>query len=166
MGETGVGTHIFGKDFNPREINLPQAQETNQKIISNAIAFFVDGGNYAAMKPTNEIIKHIELARQAASGQEVHVYGARNRDQLPLISKVLGQVGYTEASEKIEKALSLPLAPKELAVGGRELMQVGLRGPEIGLAQKQLIQAIHDGIVSNEEEQLLDFLRGTNETTI
>jgi len=166
LGETGVGTHIFGEDFNPREINLQHAQETSQKIISNAIAFFVDGGNYAAMKPTNEIIKHIELARQAASGQEVHVYGSRNRDQLPLVSTVLNQIGYTKASEKIEKALSLPLVPKELAVGGREFMQLGLRGPEIGLAQKQLIQAIHSDIVDNEAEQLLNFLRSTNETTI
>jgi len=106
LGETGVGTHIFGKDFNPREINLPQAQETNQKIVSNAIAFFVDGGNYAAMKPTNEIIKHIELAKQAASGQEVYIYGADSRVQLPLVSMVLNQIGYTEASEKIEKALT------------------------------------------------------------
>ena len=164
LGETGVGTHIFGKDFNPREINLPQAQETNQKIVSNAIAFFVDGGNYAAMKPTNEIIKHIELAKQAASGQEVYIYGADSRVQLPLVSMVLNQIGYTEASEKIEKALNLPLAPKELAIGGRELMQLGLKGPEIGQAQKQLIQAIHNNIVDNEAEQLLDLLRNADET--
>jgi len=44
---------------------------------------------------------------------------------------------------------------KQLAVNGRDLMELGLRGPEIGAALDRLISAVVDGELPNEKSALL-----------
>jgi hypothetical protein len=75
--------------------------------------------------------------------------------------EVLQQVGYPEKSEKIQRILdaNLPLSSKELAIGGREIVQLGLKGPIIGQMQAKLLQAVHAGEVENEGDALLNYLR-------
>ena len=49
-------------------------------------------------------------------------------------------------------------AEQTLALGGGDLAKLGLRGPDIGKAQKQIMAAIHNGEIRNdaaEIEQLL-----------
>ena len=159
LESTGIGKHIFGEDFNPRPAVVSGGRD---RIISgNAMAFFMHGGDYKKMRPSGLMVKHIELARASITDQEVYEYGSKYREVLPLLVEVLQQVGYPEKSEKIQRILdaNLPLSSKELAIGGREIVQLGLKGPIIGQMQAKLLQAVHAGEVENEGDALLNYLR-------
>ena len=47
---------------------------------------------------------------------------------------------------------------KDLAVNGNDLQAMGLKGPAVGDALKQLLEAVMDGKISNEKAQLNDFV--------
>ena len=47
---------------------------------------------------------------------------------------------------------------KNLAVNGNDLKVFGLKGPALGDALKQLLEAVMDGRVANEKEALNDFV--------
>ncbi len=47
---------------------------------------------------------------------------------------------------------------KDLAVNGNDLMKHGLKGPALGNALQQLLEAVMDGRVANEKEALNDFV--------
>ena len=158
LNNTGVGTHIFGDQFDPRPVTISGDKE--RTIMGNAMAFFMHGGDYKKMRPPVLMVKYIELAKAAISGQEVYQYAGKDRDKLPLLMDVLGQVGYREESSKIKDVLdrNLPVHPKEMAIGGREIVSLGLKGPIVGQMQGRLLQAIHSGEVENESDALLNYL--------
>ena len=158
LDDTGVGRHIFGEDFDPKPVVVSGDKE--RAIMGNAMAFFMHGGDYKKMRPSVLMVKHIELAKAAISGQEVHQYAGKDRDKLPLLVEVLGQAGYREESSKIQNILdkNLPVHPKELAIGGREIVSLGLKGPIVGQMQGKLLQAVHSGEVENESDALLNYL--------
>ena len=47
---------------------------------------------------------------------------------------------------------------KDLAVNGNDLQAMGLKGPAVGDALKQLLEAVMDGKISNEKAQLNEFV--------
>ena len=47
---------------------------------------------------------------------------------------------------------------KDLAVNGNDLQALGLKGPAVGDALKQLLEAVMDGRIPNEKAQLNDFV--------
>ena len=47
---------------------------------------------------------------------------------------------------------------KDLAVNGNDLQAMGLKGPAVGDALKQLLEAVMDGKIPNEKAQLNDFV--------
>ncbi len=47
---------------------------------------------------------------------------------------------------------------KDLAVNGNDLQALGLKGPAVGDALKQLLEAVMDGKISNEKAQLNEFV--------
>ena len=47
---------------------------------------------------------------------------------------------------------------KDLAVDGNDLKALGFRGPAVGEALRQLLEAVMDGQVGNEKEELLNFV--------
>jgi hypothetical protein len=51
------------------------------------------------------------------------------------------------------------MTPKELVIGGKDLMSLGLKGPQIGQAQQEIMRAIHRGEIQNEPEDIEEFLR-------
>lgn len=51
------------------------------------------------------------------------------------------------------------LSVRDLALNGRDLMQEGLQGRKIGLAQRYLLDRVLDGDVPNEKEKLLQLLK-------
>ena len=111
--------------------------------------------------------RYLQLAQEALKGdREVFEYAGRDGDKLSLIAQVLKTID-KEAADKIEKALKLPMTPKELVIGGRELMSLGLKGHQIGLAQKEILRAIHNDEIDNNIEDIEDFLqRKYNEKSI
>ena len=113
-----------------------------------------------AMKPTNEMVKYLDLAKEAKEDKkEVYEYGSGKRDKLPVIASVLAQAGMKEQANKIQNALEHPLSPKELDIGGRELAQLGFRGPEIGQAMGSALEAIHSGTITNTYDDISRFLQ-------
>jgi len=158
LESTGVGKHIFGEDFDPKPVTI--SGDRDMAIMGNAMAFFMNGGNYEIMKPPALMARHIELAKASISGQEIYVYASKDRDKLPLLAEVLRQAGYRDESSKIQNILdnNLPVSPKELAVGGREMVSLGLKGPAIGQMQNELIQAVHAGKVENESSDLMNYI--------
>ena len=50
------------------------------------------------------------------------------------------------------------LSVKHLAVNGHDLMDLGYRGPQIGLALDLLLEAVLDGKTENQREKLLQYL--------
>ena len=47
---------------------------------------------------------------------------------------------------------------KDLAVNGNDLKAFGLKGPALGEALQQLLEAVMDGKVANEKDALNDFV--------
>ena len=47
---------------------------------------------------------------------------------------------------------------KDLAINGNDLKALGLQGPALGEALQKLLEAVMDGQVPNEKEQLNDFV--------
>jgi len=157
LKDMGLGETLFGEDFQPKPIKLEG--DVNDLIHGNFVSFFLLGGDPSVLKPTNDMARHLELAKAAMSGEkEVWEYGGRDKNRLPLVAKVL-EFFDKKVADKIEKALTLPLEPKELAIGGQELMSLGLKGPQIGLAQQDILRAIHDGEIGNESADIEDFLQ-------
>ena len=123
------------------------------------MSFFLLGGDPAALRPTNEMMSYLQIARSVLSGEkEVWELGGKAKDKLPLVASVLKSFD-KKAAAKIEDALSLPLSPQELVIGGRELMSLGLKGPQIGQAQQDILRAIHSGEIKNEPKDIEDFLQ-------
>ena len=161
LESTGVGKRIFGEDFSPLPVNIQQGD----RMLGNAMAFFVNGGDYMKIKPSASIVEHIKMIKRAVQGEHVLNYAGRKAEQrnsLPLLGEVLEQVGYRDIAENIKKVLdnNLPLVAKELDIGGRELVELGLKGPQIGEAQTKILQAIHSGEVSNSLDDIMSFLEG------
>ncbi len=157
LDDLGVGETLFGKDFQPKAAKMAGAP--NDLTNANFVSFFLLGGDPAALRPTNEMLRHLELAKAALSGEkEVWEFGGKAKDKLPLVASVLKSFD-KKAAAKIEDALSLPLSPQELVIGGRELMSLGLKGPQIGQAQQDILRAIHSGEIKNEPKDIEDFLQ-------
>ena len=157
LSETGIGKTIFGEDFNPYAIEVEG--NSQDKTLGNFIAFFLNGGDHKMMRPTNEMVQYLELAQEAAEDtKEVYQYAAGQREKIPLIVSVLRQVGMTQQADKIEEALQLPLSPKELDINGREMMELGLRGQQIGDAVRKILAAIHNRQLDNTYDDIVGFI--------
>ena len=157
LAELGVGETLFGPEFQPKPVQLEGDPETLTN--GNFVAFFLQGGDPSALKPSNDMQKHLQLAQAALSGEkDVWQFGGKDKDKLPLVAQVLKSFD-REAAAKIDKALTLPMTPKELVIGGKDLMSLGLKGPQIGQAQQEIMQAIHSGEIHNDPEDIENFLR-------
>jgi tRNA nucleotidyltransferase/poly(A) polymerase len=155
LQELGVGKTLFGGDFQPKAVTL---QDDVDLVSGNFVAFFLRGGNPSVLKPTNDMMEYLNIAKAALHGeQEVWEYAGRNKDKLPLVAQVLKHFD-REAASEVSAALELPLTSNELAIGGRDLMAMGLKGPQIGQAQREIMQAIHSGEIQNEPEDIKTFL--------
>ncbi len=157
LQELGVGETLFGSDFQPKPVEIDG--DATALTNGNFVAFFLQGGDPSALKPSNDMTKHLDLAKAAVAGkQDVWEYGGKDKDKLPLVAQVLKAFD-KEAAAKVEKALILPMTPKELVIGGKDLMSLGLKGPQIGQAQQEIMRAIHNGEIQNEPEDIENFLR-------
>ena len=152
--ETGIGEALFGSAFRPEHII------TKDPIIGNFVAFFLNGGNYKKLKPTNEMVQYLKLVQTASKSDSlVHEYAGNHRDKLPLIADMLKQLGYENKASKIKDALELPLNAKELEINGRDLMKMGFHGRQIGEILQNLLKAIHERKVENNYDDLVAYVQ-------
>lgn len=155
--ETGIGEKLFGFSFRPQGVII---ENTEDKITGNFIAFFLNGGDYKLLRPSNEMVQHLKLAQTVVkSDMPVYKYAGKNRLKLPLIADVLEQIGYEDKAIKIRDALEMPLNNKELDITGHDLMAMGYSGSEIGIAINNLLQAVHNRKVANNYHDLRNYIQ-------
>ena len=152
--ETGIGEALFGYAFRPQPIIV------KDPVIGNFVAFFLNGGNYEKLKPTNEMVQYLKLAQAAAkSDLSVYEYAGNQRDKLPLMVDMLEQLGYENKALKIRDALELPLNVRELEITGHDLMKMGYRGHEIGEMLRNLLKSVHERKVENNYNDLVAYVQ-------
>ena len=106
----------------------------------------------------------------------LRVLGEEDLRRLILVKRAdnMGQApAYRDRQKELDKAediLNRLLAEdacfslKQLAVNGRDLLALGLRGPAVGTALEALLAGVMDGALSNDRETLLKALRAGMET--
>jgi tRNA nucleotidyltransferase (CCA-adding enzyme) len=157
-----VGEAIFGEDFEPYAIQM--TGDAKDKAMGNFVAFFLRGGDPMQMKPTNEMMAHLETAKKIVNNEsDIWRWGKRNI--LSTLAEAFNQLyestkneTFEDAAVRINRALALPLKMKELAVSGGELAKMGLHGKEIGQTQVDIMRAIHAGSIQNSKEDILNFI--------
>jgi len=155
---TGIGEELFGPSFRPIPIKLEGSTE-EELILGNFISFFLRGGNANRLPLSREMKTYLQLAKSAVSGAAPTEYAAKHRDKLPFLIKVLSALGgYTEEVETAQEALKYPLTPEELHITGRDIMQLGYQGPDIGNIQKYLLQAVQNDEVENNYNDLREYI--------
>jgi len=154
--ETGIGETLFGFSFRPQSVIMEGEED---KVMGNFIAFFLNGGNYEKLRPTNEMVQYLKLAQVAIKNDTpVHEYAGNQRDKLPLIIDVLDQLDYKEKALNIRDALELPLNAKELDITGHDLMKAGFRGQELGNILRDLLAAVHNQEIKNNYNDLMGYI--------
>lgn len=74
-----------------------------------------------------------------------------------LLDEEAYELVYSIAEKMLEEQVCL--APKDLAIGGKELMDLGFSGEKIGKAQRMLFEQVMEEKLPNEKEALLDFAK-------
>ena len=155
--ETGLGEARFGFSFRPQSVIVAKEED---KITGNFIAFFLNGGNYEKLRPTNEMVQYLKLAQTAAkSDTPVYEYVGNQKNKLPLIAEILDQLNYKEKAEEIRNALELPLTAKELDITGHDLMRLGYKGQDIGKILNVLLKAIQNKEIRNNYNELTGYIQ-------
>jgi tRNA nucleotidyltransferase (CCA-adding enzyme) len=156
LNELGIGEVMFGADFDPIPIKVEG--DNHDKVLGNFVAFFVNGGTPPIKsKERKQLLSVAKKAR--ANTPEIWTWA--KKEQLPLLIKVFTAIGETEVADRLSHTIKLPLSGNELAIGGRELMQLGFKpGPVMGQFQGKALQAIHDGSLTNDRDALISFAEG------
>lgn len=160
-----VGNTLFGPNFNPIDVDLSTGTP-EEKVAKGFVAFFMRGGDLKRVRPTNEMKRYLEIARGAASDRQVWEFATdEDRDKIPLVADVLKEYSI-QVTRKLQKALKLPLSPKELQLSGQDFMAKGITGKDIGTAQRNMLAAIHSGKVKNDKKALEDLLMPPKEESL
>jgi len=164
---SGVGETLFGRDFKPLKVSLGGLHDES-RVLGMLIAFFLRGGNVAAMKPEAVHVKFLEVARKAAFSFEMpHTFIGNVKPLLPVLLAVAREIegdGFRGFAAKVEKMIATPLTAKELDVTGEELIvALDIKSPKdgkrIGEAQRAMLSALWAGTLVNEKEKLLASIR-------
>jgi len=173
LDELGVGKSLFGPDFDPIPIDVVSSNK-KEIVVSNFVAFFLNGGNTDKVRPTNELKRYLVISRGALSDSQVWQFATdADRDKILLVIKILDAMNkshpskdFKRASKKLKDSAKLPLSPKELQLSGQELMNIGLKGKEIGVAQRKLMIAVHSGQVKNNRDDLKSIIAPPKEESL
>jgi len=154
---TGIGNLLFGSNFYPREVIFvppPRRDRKDESVDIRFVAMFLFGGDYTVLKLPTRTIQMIELGRNMHSNKkEPWEYIGSLDGEFEMLYFVM-----RERRDLFFKMERLPITSKKLAVSGGELMEHGLKGKEIGKAQKMFLSLIWNGKLSNKKKSLLDYL--------
>jgi len=167
LDETDIGKFLFGSDFKP--ISLKKFAGTKEEmILANFIAFFILGGDAKKMRPTIEMEKFLDTARNLLQNEFWNsvVFKEKIRESIPFFKKLFESLNisnplpqFREATEKIKKAEELPISPKELQISGNDIAAVGFKGKQIGQVLKAIMDQIYAGNVRNDKNELIIFIQ-------
>lgn len=161
LEDLSVGQELFGEEFDPVPIEIT-GTSNEEKVIGHFISFFLFGeSNHKMLRPTNEMIEHLEVAKKAYSAKP-KIWKWAKRKHLPILIHVFKRLEANHVSNRLEKSNKLPMTSKELDISGHELMSLGLKGKEIGNAQHFLLDSIFSNKISNKKEELVEALAEWN----
>jgi len=167
LKQTGIGESLFGSDFNP--LVIPNTGESNERVLSNFIAFFLEGGDYKAMDPTKDMEKILSVSQALVITKDAQyppfeiVAKAKNvYDWIPVLHRTFGYID-DKVAENIRKIAKTPVSINDLDINGNEIMNVlqaelnipkATVGPIIGKVVTHLLKAVWDGNLENKKEEL------------
>ncbi len=162
LEKTGVGKLLFGADFDPQPVKLDATslEDSDDIAAARMVAFFLKGGNLAAMKPEAIHVKLLEVAKKIFFTDEPpFTFIGNMKPLLPILFAVAMELDESVA-EKVRKMMDAPITAKELAVGGEEIASfLGVKpGKEIGMAQRMMLAALWEGSVKNNRDELLNLV--------
>jgi tRNA nucleotidyltransferase/poly(A) polymerase len=164
LWKLGIGEELFGSDFNPYIVKLSTLENKN-KILGQFVAFFLNGGNYAIMKPDNYFIDTLNVAKKIKNTTDYPFSYINNleKNEIDVLSEVFKEID-VELHQKVEKMKQIPLSGKQLSVNGQMITQIlGITDrrefPKIGIAQRNILAALWDGKISNNPKEISDFLK-------
>ena len=170
LKKLNIGPTIFGADFNPIAVKLDHLKGED-KIIGMFVAFFLNGGNFNAMKPDAICIKMVELAKNVRNNPEPpHTFIGSLKDKLPILLNVFQDMGNSGVTRRVERMIELPMTAKELDIKGDEIISIlQIVSPKdskkIGIVQRLMLTAIWDSGLDNKHEALVKFceeFKGSN----
>jgi tRNA nucleotidyltransferase (CCA-adding enzyme) len=110
---------------------------------------------------TKSMKKRLDTAGEEQVRKLIKLRRADIMAQAPAVQQEhLAVVAKSEATlaEILANSQSIKLTVKDLAITGRDLALLGLKGPAIGEAQRKLVEKIEGGELENSKEALLVFL--------
>lgn len=156
LDELEIGKELFGDDFDPMFFLLEG--DDNERTTGSFVAFFLNGGNVERFRPTNDMMSHLQVAKHAMDNKPF-IWKWAKKSQLPVLIKLFSQIGLVDVVSRLSHAWKMPMSPKELELSGKDLMELGLKGKDIGEAQQSLMNVVFSGLVSNKKEKLETWIR-------
>jgi len=155
---SGAGKTLFGTIA---PFSVLHKMTGDELVEVQFVAMFAVMGDFSVLKMPTHIIELIELFRNVAkiqtdpaNAKEPWEFVGLLKHKLPLIVAIV-----PELTELVGKMIVTPLLPKELAVSGGDLLAAGMKGKEIGEAQRKMLSALWNNKVSNNKEELMAFLQ-------
>ncbi len=172
LGEFSPLLRHLGKEWSHFSLTKEQGQRLDAlpKIPACRLAFLLEGLGEKKAAALEELRCTRELKGQVACFWE-RATALENGDRLELwLSRfpkpwrkdgAVSALWLGEREELLPQILSIldgqtPLDIGDLAIGGRELLALGIRGKELGETLRRLLEAVWAGEVSNEDSALLD----------
>jgi len=169
LANTGLFKQIFGNEIKPSMLGRRDFDGVRTMgefiflmtygVVQHPAAFFKEKlkGDIDSFKE----IKALEQAFDNASAENSIVARTIAHNMFvisppSLQSQILPTAIETAAQELLQG--KYPKTVNELALNGNDLMQLGLKGKEIGDAQKMMLLKIYSDIVENNKEDLLSLL--------
>lgn len=156
MVDTGIGKHLFGPSFNPIISDVIYGD----RMMTNMILTFINGGNFSKLKPSNEIVNSINLAREIVNSDPLKVM-YKNKKYLSILKDAFKTMKDSMLITKINSLDGVPLENKDLAIESEYLMSLGYEGAGLGKIQKELINAIYERRINNNVEDIKSYLDNT-----
>lgn len=153
LEDSGLGKEILGPEFRPIPV------ESDNPIVK-FIALFIRGGDLERIKAPNALTDHLDMTRNFMSDKPPYTFVTKHtKKMVPNVFEFFRAIGDEKLESKAEKALKVAIVPTDLAIGGREMMELGIKGVKIGELQKEMLEQIWVGNLENTVESLGQFLQ-------
>lgn len=154
--ESGLDRVLFGDEFDPMSIPL-QELPSEMKADVAFLAMFARGGDLSHFSPTLHQLEMLKAYKGFSTDSVPYTY-LKDRKYLEILFQLYRIITPSKTFD-ISRLMQLPLFPKDLPVDGTELMSMGLAGPAIGKAQKEMLTLIYHKKLRASREDVLDFVK-------
>lgn len=164
LDKLGVGKKLFGNGFAPNLVRTEGFDTDEERILANFVGFFLDGGEYMRLKPTNQMKELLLIAKALLITKDEEfppfavVQKAKAKDQLSILFSVFRNIDNSIAM-RIGKMTNKPISGQELKLSGNDIISMGLEGKQIGKAMEFLLQKVWNDEIENNRDELEKLLK-------